>query len=78
MLGEAFLPFNLFSVWIFALAISSLDLQAQDQVKWVAFGDIRGNLETCGCDPKTDMGGMDRLITFVSRERAFHSDLNNP
>lgn len=37
---------------------------------WLAFGDIRGNIEPCGCDPKTDLGGIQRLAQFVAKERA--------
>lgn len=40
-----------------------------DQASFLAFGDLRGHLEPCGCDPATDLGGMRRLVTLVQRER---------
>ncbi len=39
---------------------------------WLAYGDLRGHLEPCGCDPQTDLGGIVRLRTLVGRERAAH------
>ena len=43
---------------------------AAAEVPYLAFGDIRGNLEPCGCDPKTDFGGIRRLVAQINRERA--------
>ena len=37
---------------------------------WLAYGDLRGSFEPCGCDPKTDLGGVQRLAAFATRERA--------
>ena len=34
-----------------------------------AFGDLRGHVEPCGCDPRTDVGGVKRLATVISRYR---------
>ena len=42
---------------------------------WLAYGDLRGSFEPCGCDPKTDLGGVHRLATFAARERANNPDL---
>lgn len=36
---------------------------------YLAFGDVRGHLEPCGCDPATDLGGMRRIATVIQRER---------
>lgn len=36
---------------------------------WLAYGDLRGSLEPCGCDPKTDLGGVKRILTAIDRER---------
>jgi hypothetical protein len=36
---------------------------------WLAYGDLRGYLEPCGCDPATDLGGVKRLATVIERER---------
>ena len=38
-------------------------------IGWLAFGDLRGNIEPCGCDPKSDLGGLLRLGTLIKRER---------
>lgn len=35
----------------------------------LAFGDIRGHIEPCGCDPRTDVGGVRRIAAAVSRYR---------
>lgn len=42
---------------------------------WLAFGDLRGHIEPCGCDPATDLGGVRRLAAVVQRERAVHRDI---
>lgn len=36
--------------------------------RWLAFGDIRGHIESCGCDPLTDLGGLNRLEYFLQLE----------
>lgn len=36
---------------------------------WLAFGDLRGHIEPCGCDPATDLGGIRRIDTLIQRER---------
>lgn len=36
--------------------------------RWLAFGDIRGHIESCGCDPLTDLGGLNRLEHFLHLE----------
>ncbi|NRA44426.1 MAG: hypothetical protein HRU09_05670 [Oligoflexales bacterium] len=43
---------------------------AEKGIDWLAFGDIRGNIETCGCDPRTDLGGIERIASLIARERA--------
>lgn len=42
---------------------------------WVAYGDLRGHIEPCGCDPTTDLGGIRRLAGVVAREKAAASGL---
>ncbi|MGE0173538.1 MAG: multiheme c-type cytochrome [Oligoflexales bacterium] len=39
---------------------------------WVAFGDFRGETEPCGCDPTTDLGGLERLSNFLDQTRRTH------
>ena len=36
---------------------------------WLAYGDLRGHLRPCGCDPATDMGGVGRIYSQIERER---------
>lgn len=36
----------------------------------LAFGDLRGHLEPCGCDPRTDVGGLKRVSASVFRYRS--------
>ena len=40
-----------------------------------AFGDLRGHVEPCGCDPRTDVGGVKRLATAIARYRASNPGL---
>ncbi len=42
---------------------------------WLAYGDIRGYIEPCGCDPKTDLGGVRRIAQIVQLERLNHKNL---
>ncbi len=48
-----------------------------DDAGYVAFGDLRGHLEPCGCDPATDLGGMRRLAVLVQRERRLDPTLGS-
>lgn len=40
-----------------------------DSIEAFAFGDIRGHFESCGCDPRTDLGGVARISNFLKREK---------
>ena len=42
---------------------------------WLAFGDLRGYIEPCGCDPATDKGGVLRIANFVEESRQEYRDL---
>lgn len=42
---------------------------------WLAFGDIRGHISPCGCDPTTDMGGIQRVARLVETDRSQFPDL---
>lgn len=50
--------------------VPAAPLWAADAATWLAFGELRGYLEPCGCDPATDLGGLRRLSAALSRERA--------
>ena len=43
-------------------------LTKASQNRWLAIGDIRGHIESCGCDPLTDLGGLNRLEYFLQLE----------
>lgn len=42
---------------------------------YLAYGDLRGHIEPCGCDPATDLGGIKRLGAVIQRERSLTPDL---
>ena len=42
---------------------------AESLFPWLAYGDLRGHLEPCGCDPATDLGGLRRIAAVIRRER---------
>lgn len=50
-------------------ALCALPALAAQPLGYLAFGDLRGYLEPCGCDPATDLGGVHRLKEVVERER---------
>jgi hypothetical protein len=43
--------------------------------KLAVFGDIRGHVEPCGCDPRTDLGGVRRIGAALVRYRGLFQDL---
>jgi hypothetical protein len=70
------LNFLLIVSFIYAGFFSSSSFsKVLDQSRWLAFGDIRGYFEPCGCDPATDLGGMTRLERYIRLERLLHPDL---
>ena len=50
-------------------ATRTASAQALADAGYLAYGDLRGHLEPCGCDPKTDLGGLRRIAALVQRER---------
>ena len=42
---------------------------------YIAFGDLRGHIEPCGCNPATDLGGIARIGGFVDLERSRYPEL---
>ena len=48
---------------------------ATGPVGWVAWGDLRGNIEPCGCDIKINFGGYKRINGFVTSERKKHPQM---
>lgn len=63
----AFLSMFLFNSSVFSDDMKLADIEKEDA--WLAFGDLRGHIEPCGCDPSSDLGGVERLAALVSRER---------
>jgi hypothetical protein len=63
------IPPAVFSVIITVSCVFSAALFGASAPGWLAFGDLRGSLEPCGCDPKTDLGGIKRILTAIDRER---------
>lgn len=60
-------------VWLaslFAVFLTkTVPLLAKREFSWLAYGDLRGSFEPCGCDPKTDLGGVARIAAILTRER---------
>ena len=42
---------------------------------FMAFGDLRGHFEPCGCNPETDMGGIERIGGYIDLERSRYKNL---
>lgn len=43
-------------------------LAVAEEADFLAYGDMRGYLEPCGCDPLTDLGGIRRINSQLRRE----------
>lgn len=54
---------------------ASEKISTKETAEWLAFGDLRGHLEPCGCDPKSDLGSVLRLDAYIKRERMLHPNL---
>ena len=65
----------IFLVIITAFLLFSEGLLGASTSGWLAYGDLRGSLEPCGCDPKTDLGGIKRILTAVERERVIQPNV---
>ncbi|RMD87822.1 MAG: hypothetical protein D6808_00785 [Candidatus Dadabacteria bacterium] len=48
---------------------------SSNEIKWLAYGDIQGNWEPCGCSPLTDYGGLRRISAFIDTARADNEDI---
>ena len=42
---------------------------------WLAIGELRGDVEPCGCAEDTDFGGILRLGSYIAKERKLYPDL---
>ena len=64
------------AVFLFMLAgMSSLVSGQTLPFPYIAFGDLRGHFEPCGCNPKTDMGGIERIGGYIDLERSRYKNL---
>jgi hypothetical protein len=61
------LIFSLYATYAYAGII--------EESGWLAFGDLRGYIEPCGCDPDADLGGIQRDAVFLQKERAVNGSL---
>ncbi|MBI5468028.1 MAG: hypothetical protein HY891_02755 [Deltaproteobacteria bacterium] len=56
---------------VFLSAFLPFDAYGRDKVLNILYtGAIKGELEPCGCSPKTDSGGLARLSGYISANRA--------
>ena len=54
------------AIFVFLLAFVPLDALAQDKVFNILYtGAIKGELEPCGCSPKSSSGGLARLSGYI-------------
>ncbi len=65
-------PLRLFALLLSLVFFSQNSALA---IAWLAYGDLRGNIESCGCDPNTDLGGVARLSALLHLERAAQTSL---
>ena len=72
-LGETLLTQNLAKIILVSGAL--LSSAASFGKEFVAFGDLRGHFEPCGCNPETDMGGVARISSFIDLERSRFKEL---
>ena len=59
--------------FLLPLLLGTSALAAPAPARWLAFGDLRGHVESCGCDPRTDLGGLNRLHYFLQLEKKANS-----
>lgn len=58
------------TILVFLLALMPFDAPAQDKVINILYtGAIKGELEPCGCSPKSSSGGLARLSGYISANK---------
>ena len=62
--------FRYLTMCVIASAVLSSAALEGSEAGILAFGDLRGHLEPCGCDPRTDVGGLKRVSAAVRRYRS--------
>lgn len=61
---------------VFALLGRSAPAEAAtNSHPWMAYGDLRGQIAPCGCDPSTDLGGLARLARAITETRDTNPDV---
>ena len=66
---NAFAPIALIEMIGLLYPCIAQQVPVMKEPSWLAFGSIQGYIDTCGCDPNKDVGGIDRLATLIERER---------
>jgi hypothetical protein len=69
------LKFQTLTVALVACLVLPTDSLGGPEAGILAFGDLRGHLEPCGCDPRTDVGGLKRLSAVVLRYRSQYKNM---
>lgn len=69
------IKFQCFTMCIIAFAVPSSAALGSSEAGILAFGDLRGHLEPCGCDPRTDVGGLKRVSAAVRRYRSQYKNM---
>lgn len=73
LLGKRVFILNLMKHMFVCILAGFSSLSFAEEIDFLAYGDMRGYLEPCGCDPATDLGGILRINSQLIRER-----LNSP
>lgn len=59
-------------LFLLCVGLMTTPLFGNTKQPWLAFGDLRGDVSPCGCDPVTDLGGIRRLSRFIAATRKDH------
>lgn len=69
------IKFQYFTMCVAAFTALSSAALGGSEAGILAFGDLRGHLEPCGCDPRTDVGGLKRVSAAVRRYRSQYKNI---
>ena len=65
---------NKFSFFCLLLMCFIQNAYGKSSFSWLAFGSLMGHMESCGCDPNTDLGGLKRIAAFIDVEKASYPE----
>ena len=60
-------------LFLWCLLIPNLSLAENPLL--IFSGDLRGEIQPCGCAEEGDMGGLPRRLTFFKQQQSLHSSL---